>query len=184
MMTDDLTSPDALDEEKRRWLQEMSQVMADAERRLHQERAQLDRTMQNELRAKREKLKQRKHEEKDRMAREWEQKYQYEEKKAEAVLDELNARKKQLASQLKDRMSNRISSQLQSLRLQHDKVKTQIKIDNDRILTAQRDEIRSRLESKFIKNENEYRLKNLQMIKRLQTVEVEKLKINKQQELN
>ena len=77
-----------------------------------------------------------------------------------------------------------MTSQLQSLRLQHDKVKTQVKIDNDRMLQAQRNEIKSRLESKYLKIENEYRLKNLQNIKQMQTVEVEKLKINREQELN
>jgi hypothetical protein len=49
---------------------------------------------------------------------------------------------------------------MQSLRLQHDKVRTQIKIDNDRRLKAMRDEIKSRLEAQYLKLENEIRQKS------------------------
>ena len=85
---------------------------------------------------------------------------------------------------MKDRYQNRIVSNLQSLRLQHDKVKTQIKIDNDRMLQAQRDEIKAKLESKYLKLENETRVKHFRAIKEMNTVDIERLKIDKEQEAN
>ena len=54
---------------------------------------------------------------------------------------------------MKERYQNKIQSQLQSLRLQHDKAKTQSKIDNERRLQAMRDEIKSKLESKYLQME-------------------------------
>ena len=97
----------------------------------------------------------------------------------DASLQEIRARKQQVISQMKDRYQNRIVSNLQSLRLQHDKVKTQIKIDNDRMLQAQRDEIKAKLESKYLKLENETRVKHFRAIKEMNTVEIERLKIDK-----
>ena len=104
-------------------------------------------------------------------------KYEFEERKADAHFEEIRAKKAQLISQLKDRMTNRITSQMQSLRLQYDKNRTQIKIDGDRRLQAMRDEIRSRLESKYLKEENQIRLKCFKTIKEMQIVKVEKIKI-------
>ena len=98
----------------------------------------------------------------------------------DASLQEIRARKQQVISQMKDRYQNRIVSNLQSLRLQHDKVKTQIKIDNDRMLQAQRDEIKAKLESKYLKLENETRVKHFRAIKEMNTVEIERLKIDKE----
>jgi hypothetical protein len=66
---------------------------------------------------------------------------------------------------------------MQSLRLQHDKTKTQGKIDNERRLQAKRDEIKSRLQAKYLKMENEIRMKCFMAVKEMSTVEVEKQKI-------
>jgi hypothetical protein len=51
---------------------------------------------------------------------------------------------------MKERYQHKIHSQLQSLRLQHDKARTQGKIDNERKLQAMREEIKAKLESKYI----------------------------------
>jgi hypothetical protein len=61
-------------------------------------------------------------------------------------------------------------------------VKTQSKIDNDRRFKAKRDEIKSRLEAKYLKLENEMRLKSYQSIKSMTITEIEKHKIVMKQE--
>lgn len=71
---------------------------------------------------------------------------------------------------------------MQSLRLQNDKAKTQMKIDNDRRLQAMRDEIKSKLESKYLKLENETRSKSFKELKEMSTVHQEKHKLNCQHE--
>ena len=71
-----------------------------------------------------------------------------------------------------------MQSQIQSLRLQHDKSRTQIKIDNERKLQAMRDEIKAKIESKYLQQENETRSKCFQKIREMETIINEKYKIN------
>ena len=52
------------------------------------------------------------------------------------------------------------------------------------MLQAQRDEIKAKLESKYLKLENETRVKHFREIKEMNTVEIEKLKIDKEAEAN
>ena len=131
----------------------------------------------SEIKEERQKLEKKKYQAHQSVIQECKNKYQLEESKVESHIKELHARKIQQMSQLKDRYNNRISSHLQSLRLQHDKVKTQSKIDNDRRLQAKRDEIKSRLEAKYLQLENELKSKAYQDIKSMAIVEVEKHKI-------
>ena len=52
------------------------------------------------------------------------------------------------------------------------------------MLKAQRDEIKAKLESKYLKLENETRVKHFRAIKEMNTVEIEKLKEDKKVEDN
>ena len=52
------------------------------------------------------------------------------------------------------------------------------------MLQAKRDEIKAKLESKYLKLENETRVKHFRAIKEMNTVEIEKLKIDKEAEAN
>mmetsp|Transcript_8791 Transcript_8791/g.14921 ORF Transcript_8791/g.14921 Transcript_8791/m.14921 type:complete len:105 (-) Transcript_8791:435-749(-) len=83
---------------------------------------------------------------------------------------------------MKERLRTRIQSQLQTLRLQHDKHKTQCKIDNDRLLLAMRQQIKAQAESEHIKRENEVHSSAFNFIKDLQEVELEKYKIEAKRE--
>lgn len=81
-------------------------------------------------------------------------KFELEELKVDATLDDIAARKKQLLSQMKERYQNKLQSQLQTMRLQFDKERTQCQIDHERRLQAMRNEVRARLESTHIQEEN------------------------------
>ena len=85
-------------------------------------------------------------------------------------------------AQLKDRYHNKLQSQVQSLRLAHDKSRTQVKIDNERKLQAMRDEIKARVESKYLGMENEERSKTYQKLRDLETNILDKGRIDAQNE--
>lgn len=144
--------------------------MTELESTLSTEKLKIQKSNMNEINEEKTKLEKKRYESQQSIIQECKSKYELEESKVEGHLKELQARKVQQMSQLKDRYNNRISSHLQSLRLQHDKVKTQSRIDNDRRLQVKRDEIKSRLEAKYLKMENQIRTKCYEEIKSMAIV--------------
>ena len=71
----------------------------------------------NEINEEKSKLEKKRYEAQQSIIQECKSKYELEESKVEGHLKEFQARKVQQMSQLKDRYNNRVSSNLQSLRL-------------------------------------------------------------------
>ena len=166
------------------FVDQVKELIKSQEAKQEEERAAAQRRVGAELHDERTKLANKKHQAVQSLRANFKNKYEFEQMKADAHLQDINTRKQQVLSQMKERYQHKIQSQLQSLRLQHDKARTQGKIDNERKLQAMRAEIKAKLESKFIQLENEIRGKSLRRIKDIATVDLARHKLNCQDELN